>query len=582
MSGDGGTAVEVGDFVVDEAGSGAVQLAHHRRTSVRVTIETSQLPAPTGGLELPPDHPHVVRVLDAMGGFGTAGSWATDSDTTGSGSSIVVEERRGEPGAMAAASRAGGWTGALAVTVGVLSGLDHLHRNGVVHGAIAPERILLDSRGRPRLAGVGVGLGLRSAGRRAKQAASLNDVSYLAPERSTGGEVGPTDDLYAVMLVLYEALRGERPWVTPGLDRWGELEWRAGHELPRLGIADQLPAVADRTLRSLRRDPAERPWDSAGGLARAVFVAATDDLGDGWVGRSGIELLLTGAVTRGSPTDLRVAASPHDDGTVRIAPPIMAPIAAPPGEHSEQGGEPDASPVLIDEPGVPDAGSVLMDKAGTPAARRVLPDVDDAGRPDERAGLVVAVEEERAPGRDLASRARGWVLTVIVAVAATIFIRTFILQAFSIPSESMQPTLEIGDRVAVNKLTKRIGGVNRGDVVVFANPEAGQTGEDDHLVKRVIGVGGDRIVLAEGSVIRNGERIVEPYVTGPSFPLDPDRECSEVTPCVVPEGSLWVMGDNREESADSRVIGPIPAESVVGGASWIVWPPSRLGGTRGP
>jgi signal peptidase I len=196
-------------------------------------------------------------------------------------------------------------------------------------------------------------------------------------------------------------------------------------------------------------------------------------------------------------------------------------------------------------------------------------------------------------------------LSSLAAVLVTgLFIITFVVQAFEIPSSSMENTLLIGDHVFVNRIqfapkTNWVGPlvpyrqVRRGDIVVFLAPcEPGL-----YVVKRIIGVSGDRIHLRNGSVYRNGEAFNEPYVihsqdakTYPNpyrdnFPAVPPSESYNVYPCwepelpmhiqgddlVVPPGHFFAMGDNRDVSLDSRYWGFIPQENIIGRPMFVYW-----------
>lgn len=176
-----------------------------------------------------------------------------------------------------------------------------------------------------------------------------------------------------------------------------------------------------------------------------------------------------------------------------------------------------------------------------------------------------------------------WVVVIAGAVLIALIVKTFLIQAFWIPSESMEATLVKNDRVLVNKLSYRLHGVNRGDVVVFER-DPSQTGTDEtkDLIKRVIGIPGDRIVidaLDSGKVTVNGEQIAEPYLqSGMTTTNSGPNACTEATPCVVPDHHLWVMGDNRINSRDSRFLGYISEDQVVGRAFALVWPFNRFGG----
>ncbi|MDP8949211.1 MAG: signal peptidase I [Actinomycetota bacterium] len=148
------------------------------------------------------------------------------------------------------------------------------------------------------------------------------------------------------------------------------------------------------------------------------------------------------------------------------------------------------------------------------------------------------------------------------------FVRPFVVEAFYIPSESMIPTLRVGDRVLVNKFIYRFTEPQRGDIVVFESVEGG--GED--LIKRVVGVPGDEISVRRGKLVVNDEPQREPYVNG----RFPDRSFAATT--TVPKGHVFVMGDNRANSRDSRFFGPVPKEKIEGEAFLRFWPPDRIGG----
>lgn len=167
-----------------------------------------------------------------------------------------------------------------------------------------------------------------------------------------------------------------------------------------------------------------------------------------------------------------------------------------------------------------------------------------------------------------------WIIeTVLLVIAAFVIaqgIKAFLVEPYLIPSGSMIPTIEINDRVLANKLVYRIGGKPQpGEVVVLDDP----TGQFPQLIKRVIAVGGQTIDLRDGDVYIDDNKIDEPYVHG--APTDPQYV---PMPFEVPEGYVWVMGDNRTNSGDSRSFGPMPVKSVRGRAFLTYWPLSRFGG----
>jgi signal peptidase I len=162
-----------------------------------------------------------------------------------------------------------------------------------------------------------------------------------------------------------------------------------------------------------------------------------------------------------------------------------------------------------------------------------------------------------------------WFAVIAGALVVALVIKTFLFQAFYIPSESMEPTLTRGDRVLVNKLSYDLHEVNRGDVIVFERPPNEPPSEIEDLIKRVVGLPGDTVEGRDGVVYVNGSPLDEPYLpagvlTEPFAPIE------------VPAGSVFVMGDNRGNSRDSRVFGPIDEDLIVGRAFVTVWPLGRI------
>jgi signal peptidase I len=161
-----------------------------------------------------------------------------------------------------------------------------------------------------------------------------------------------------------------------------------------------------------------------------------------------------------------------------------------------------------------------------------------------------------------------WAVVLVGAVLVALLLRASLFQAFWIPSESMETTLLISDRVLVNKVSYRLHDIHRGDIVVFARPDE-QPGEIRDLIKRVIGLPGDTIEARENAVYIDGNRLIEPY-------LDDGTVTSDFGPTVVSEGHIFVMGDNRDESYDSRIFGAVPEDRVIGRAFVLFWPLGRL------
>lgn len=163
-----------------------------------------------------------------------------------------------------------------------------------------------------------------------------------------------------------------------------------------------------------------------------------------------------------------------------------------------------------------------------------------------------------------------WVVLIVAALLVALVIKTFLFQAFYIPSESMVPTLQVGDRVLVNKLSYDLHDVHRQDVVVFKAPKAAETGDIEDLVKRVIGLPGDTVEARDGKVYVNGTVLSEPY-------LPAGTQTTNLPPTTVPPGYMFVMGDNREASKDSRIFGPVKESAIVGRVFVRIWPLSRIG-----
>jgi len=244
----------------------------------------------------------------------------------------------------------------------------------------------------------------------------------------------------------------------------------------------------------------------------------------------------------------------------------------------------------------PDPGREPGAPADAEAAAGQAPAADDATNPEN------APEDTDKPKRRKRSFWRDLVVIVVAALVLTILLKAFVVQVFSIPSGSMENTLLPGDRILVSKVVYKFRPIARGDIVVFsgagswdpANPPpsnwftrvwddavnlVGIAGPDTDYVKRVIGIPGDHVVCcnAQGQVTVNGVPLSESsYI----YPGDaPSQVRFNIT---VPAGRLWVMGDNRGDSDDSRYRGndpgegTIPESAVVGRAFLIIWPFSRV------
>ena len=204
-------------------------------------------------------------------------------------------------------------------------------------------------------------------------------------------------------------------------------------------------------------------------------------------------------------------------------------------------------------------------------------DEQAAGRPAAEAG-------HKNP--DDAPSAR-WIVelvgVVVVAILVAVLLRTFVVATYSIPSGSMEPTLQVGDRIVVDKLSYHLHGVDRGNIVVFSTPPnedcAGPPVAD--LVKRVIGLPGEIISLQDGSVYIDKRLLPEPYlpttVRTDTYPGPSNNGYALHRAYRIPAGDVFVMGDNRPESCNSRYWGPIRESTIVGEVDLRIWPLSRIG-----
>ena len=194
-------------------------------------------------------------------------------------------------------------------------------------------------------------------------------------------------------------------------------------------------------------------------------------------------------------------------------------------------------------------------------------------------------------------------ILVVLAIIVSLFIKSFLVQFFFIPSGSMENTLQINDRVAVNRIPFLHDNIERGDVIVFRDPAGWLADPDEssgnrvigaikdglvlvgivpnpakqYLVKRVIGVAGDQVIAKDKVLTINGEKTQEPYIFAGNTPSDTDFNVT------VPAGKVWVMGDHRGASGDSRVHqddinnGMVPVEKITCQAFAVIWPLNRLG-----
>jgi signal peptidase I len=279
----------------------------------------------------------------------------------------------------------------------------------------------------------------------------------------------------------------------------------------------------------------------------------------------------------------------------------------PPGEPGDNGGRPTTSSPPGETTDGPEGSQKTRVLEADPEA-----DTREGGPPDEPPGKdsADAGEADKEPkSSSVLKQVAELPILIVLAFAIAVVIKIFLVQAFFIPSASMNPTLVRGDRVLVEKVGYRFGEPSRGQVIVFAQETAGEapdlpwsedvrnffrellglpTGEETDFIKRVVAVGGD-VISYQGNdrkLVVNGERVDEPYLKGGR-----DNGSTKITPanckgmqlearddgCRVPAGTVFVMGDNRSNSLDSRVFGPVDESEIVGRAWLVIWPPEDFG-----
>ncbi|MDP2291178.1 MAG: signal peptidase I [Actinomycetota bacterium] len=205
------------------------------------------------------------------------------------------------------------------------------------------------------------------------------------------------------------------------------------------------------------------------------------------------------------------------------------------------------------------------DDPGPPVGTIEGPPTDGSGdgAPPTDNDTPVGAQHPRKKGNVLTE----WIIVIIVAISAALLVRAFVLQQFAVSGHSMDTTLHNADRVLVNKLSYRMHDPNRGDVVVLKTIEG--AGERD-LIKRVVALPGETVEYRACVLYIDGRELVEPY-------LDPEIVTSttcgqDQAPLEVPDDTVYVMGDNRGGSKDSRDLGPIEYEDLIGRAFVVIWP----------
>lgn len=190
---------------------------------------------------------------------------------------------------------------------------------------------------------------------------------------------------------------------------------------------------------------------------------------------------------------------------------------------------------------------------------------------------------DETDGKEQKSTARvivEWVAVLAGALVVALLLRSILFQAYYIRFTSMEPTLGNGDRVLVNKLGYDLGDIDRGDLVVFERPRGVSGRQEDDLIKRVIALPGEVIKFVEGDVYIDGRRLHEPYLESPGITTGrmPTGCAAMVSEgCLIGAGEVFVMGDNRANSTDSRAFGPISEDLIVGHAFLRLWPVTEFG-----
>ncbi len=195
----------------------------------------------------------------------------------------------------------------------------------------------------------------------------------------------------------------------------------------------------------------------------------------------------------------------------------------------------------------------------------VLADVEPTG-----------VRRRRRRKRSAARNVAEWLAVLAGALVVALLVQAFLFKAFYIPSESMEPTLHVGDRVLVNRFSYDLDDVDRGDIVVFERPESWGSADVDDLIKRVIGLPGEEITFEDNQVHVDGEAIEEPWLPDGTRQDRPWEACDPS--CELGPDEIFVLGDNRDNSEASNRHGPLDFDRVIGHAIIRVWPLGDFGG----
>ena len=163
----------------------------------------------------------------------------------------------------------------------------------------------------------------------------------------------------------------------------------------------------------------------------------------------------------------------------------------------------------------------------------------------------------------------GWILAVGIAVGIALLVRAFLFEIILVDGPSMEPTLYTNERLAVEKVSRYAGLPQRGDIVIVHYSD----GTDNNYVKRVIGLPGETVEVRNSTVYINGEALAEDFVSAKPY--------EDMAPVTVPEDTIFVMGDNRANSTDSRIVGPVRQDQIVGHAFAVLYPFDKMRGLAG-
>ena len=178
--------------------------------------------------------------------------------------------------------------------------------------------------------------------------------------------------------------------------------------------------------------------------------------------------------------------------------------------------------------------------------------------------------------QDLIRETKEWAHSIVVALVLTLIIRTFVVQAFKIPSGSMRPTLTEGDKLFVNKFIYRFNPPQRGDIIVFKYP----VDPKKDFIKRLVGLSGDTVEIRDGKIYVDSKVLDDPATFGKFYYYNHDPYGGPGDKIHVPDNAYYVLGDNSANSQDSRFWGFVPKKNVLGKAIFRWWPPQRIGRVR--